>query len=112
STIENNLILNSFETGVKVNSLAAADPTSKIPAVIKNNTILWSWCEKAPGKGRYSGAAISIGGPATITSNILGHCDNNAIYCTTDPDRTSITHNIFFMNLFSNFKLYLDGKDV
>jgi hypothetical protein len=112
TTIENNLFLNVFESAVKINGLPGADPASKVPSSVKNNTFLWSWCEKAPAKGRYSGAAISMSGPANITNNIFGHCDNNAIFSSAPTERTSITNNVFFMNLFSNFKLFLDSKDV
>ena len=80
--------------------------------MVKNNTFLWAWDDRAPGEGRYSGTAISVAGPATITNNIIGFCDNNGIYMTIAPDRTTISNNVFFMNQFSNLKASLDGKNV
>ncbi len=107
STIENNLFMNTFDSAVKLNGPATAPV-----ATIKGNTFVWSWCDRAPGKGRYSGAGVSLGGPANITNNIFAHCDNNAIYCTIKPDKTSIQNNVFSMNLWSNFKMFLEGRDV
>ncbi len=110
STVENNLILNAMDWGVTVTT--DTGDFKKATAVIRNNTILFAWCDRAPGKGRYSGAAISLRGPATITNNILAHCDNNAIYQTYLAERVSITKNVFHMNLFSNLKFFIEGRDV
>jgi hypothetical protein len=110
STIENNLILNAIDWGVNVNT--DTGDFKKMVATIKNNTILFSWCMKAPGSGRYSGAAINLRGPANITNNILAHHDNNAIYMTYAAEKVSVTKNVFHMNLFSNLKFYLEHKDV
>ncbi|HEX7898562.1 MAG TPA: right-handed parallel beta-helix repeat-containing protein [Planctomycetota bacterium] len=107
SVIENNLFMNTFDTAVKVNGTATAPVTT-----IKNNTFVWSWCDRAPGKGRYSGAGIQMGAPCNITGNIFAHMDNNAIYCTIKPEKTSIQNNVFSMNLWSNFKMFLEGRDV
>jgi hypothetical protein len=112
STIENNVFLNVFGEAVKLSNLPGQNPDSKIPATIKNNTFVWSWCDRAPGKGRYSGAGIAMGGHANISQNIFAHCDNNAIYCTVNPDKSTITKNVFFMNLWSNFKMFIEGRDV
>ena len=74
--------------------LPPASPEAKTPAVVKNNTFLWAWDDRAPGAGRYSGTAIALTGPATITNNIIGFCDNNGIYMTIAPDRTTVGHRI------------------
>ena len=66
STIENNLFLNTFISAITINGLPPASADAKKPAIIKNNTILWSWDDRAPGQGRYSGAGIYMSGPATI----------------------------------------------
>ena len=110
STIENNLILNAMDWGVNVTT--DTGDFKKMVATIRNNTILFSWCDRAPGKGRYSGAAIALRGPANITNNILAHCDNNAIYQTYVAERVSITKNVFHMNLWSNLKFFIEGRDV
>lgn len=112
STVENNLFLNTFDSALKINGLPPASPDAKKPAVVRKNTFVWSWCDRAPATGRYSGAGVHLAGPATLAQNIFAHCDNNAIYCGIDPDRTSVSGNVFFMNLWSNFKMFVEGRDV
>jgi hypothetical protein len=112
STIENNLFINTFDNALKINGLPPASPESKIPAIVHNNTFLWSWDDRAPGTGRDSGNAIYMSGPADISQNIFAYCDNNAIFSTLATERSSITNNVFFMNLWCNFKLFVDGQDV
>ncbi len=112
STIENNLFMNTFNAGLTINGLPPANADAKKPAIVKNNTFLWSWDDRAPGKGRFSGAGIYMTGPATIDHNIFAHCDNNAIFSTIGTDRTTITNNIFFMNLWSNFRFTFQDQDV
>lgn len=107
SVIENNLFCNTFTTGVKVNGTPTAPVTT-----IRKNTFCWSWCDRAPGTGRYSGAGVALGAPANVTENIFAHCDNNAIFITINPERTSVTKNVFFMNLWSNLKIFVEGRDV
>lgn len=110
STIENNLIINAFDWGVNVYS--DTGDFKKATAVIRNNTILFPFCIKVPGTGRYSGAAVALKGPANITNNILAYCDNNAIYQPYAAERVSITKNVFAMNLWSNLKFDIDGRAV
>ena len=99
STIANNLFVNAMIFAVKVNS---GDP--KAITTIQDNTILFTWDNKSPGKGAYRGSAIHLGQQASadIRGNILAHNDNNAIYTNGALDRTSITNNVFAMNLFAN----------
>ncbi len=106
STIENNLFVNAMIYAVRVNS---GDP--KAVATIRNNTILFTWDNKSPGKGAYRGSAIHLGqvAHADITGNILAHNDNAAIYTNGALDRTSITKNVFAMNLFANLLTGADG---
>lgn len=108
TTIENNLFMNVFCNAVVVNSTSE----NKTPAIVRNNTFLWSWDDRAPGTGRMSGNFIYMSGPANISNNIFAFCDNNAIYSTLATERSSITDNVFFMSLFSNFKLFVGGQDV
>ncbi len=100
AVIENNLFLNALIYAVKIDR--GEDP--KAVAVIRNNTILFPWDNKSPGTGNYRGCGIFLGQAthAEITGNILAHCDNNAIHSVTDLGRTSVTKNLFSMNLFSN----------
>jgi parallel beta-helix repeat protein len=112
TTIENNLFVNTFDTALRIQGLPPASPEAKTPAIVKNNTFLWAWDDRAPGAGRYSGTAIALTGPATITNNIIAFCDNNGIYMTIAPDRTTVSNNVFFMNQFSNLKAGVGGKDV
>ncbi|MCC6810980.1 MAG: right-handed parallel beta-helix repeat-containing protein [Deltaproteobacteria bacterium] len=110
STIENNLILNALGWGISIYSNTG--DFAKATATVKNNTILFSACPKVPGTGRYSGAAVQVNGPANITNNILAHSDNNAIYLVYKAEKVSVTKNVFYMNLFSNLKFFLEGRDV
>lgn len=98
SVIENNLIVNSVGWGVEVQS------GNKLPATIRNNTILFTWTFKQPGMGAYQGSSISLQNPALVSGNILAFNDDQGIYTTIALDKTSITGNLFFMNLFANIK--------
>ena len=111
TTIENNLFMNTFDSAIKINSLPPEAPESKVPAAVKNNTILWSWDDRAAGKGGYQGTGIYMSGPATITNNIFAFCDNNGIYCVGGVERSTVSNNLFFMNKWANFKLGQGGKD-
>jgi len=62
--VENNLILNAIGWGIEVQS------GEKAAATIKNNTILFTWTFKEPGKGAYQGSAVSLQGPPSSTNNI------------------------------------------
>lgn len=106
STVENNLFLNAMVYAVRVNS---GDP--KAITTIRHNTILFSWDNKSPGQGAYRGSAIHLGqvAHADITGNILAHNDNAAIYANGALDRTSVTKNVFAMNLFANLLSGADG---
>ncbi len=109
STIENNLILSSMIWGVVVNNNSAE---AKAVATIKNNTIAFTFDDRAAGKGGYAGSALAIKGPATITNNILIHNDNHGIYTTALNEKVSISGNVFSLNLFSNISFSADGKTV
>lgn len=107
STIENNLILNAMTWGVVVNNNSAE---AKSIATVRNNTIAFTWDDRAAGLGGYQGAALAIKGPATITNNILVNNDNHGVYMTVLPEKVSLTSNLFFMNLFSNLNFGIEGK--
>ena len=70
-------------------------------ATIKNNTIMFTWGFKEPGKGAYDGACIRVNGPTNITGNILAHSDSNSIYATYSSEKISLTKNVFHQNLYS-----------
>ena len=112
TTLENNLFMNTFASAVVINGLPPANELAKAPAIVKNNTFLWVWDDRAPGTGHDEGNAIYLNGNATITGNIFAFCDNGAIYSVKPLDRTSITDNVFFMNLFDNLKTFVDGQGV
>jgi hypothetical protein len=105
SLIENNLILNSLVWGVVVKS------GSTEPATIRNNTILFSWTFKEPGKGGYEGSAVAAMGPAVVSGNILAHNDNNGVFQAADPETIQLTHNLFFMNLYANLNVGVMGHE-
>ncbi len=110
SVIENNLIFNSMIFAVSI--YTNTGDFSKATATIKNNTILFTWGFKEPGKGAYDGACVHLNGPAVVTNNILAGSDSNSIYQVYKAEKVSITKNVFFQNLFSNVKAYYEGKDI
>lgn len=114
STIENNLILNAWGWGLEIQGMPPANELSKAVAQVKNNTILFCWDERAAGKGGYDGSAISLrqGAAARIENNILAYNDNHAVYCTSIAEKVALVKNAFAMNLFSNFKFYIEGRDI
>lgn len=107
STIENNLVVNAVNWGININSTT----DKQAVATLKNNTVAFTFSFKEPGKGQYDGSALGIKGHAKITDNILAFSDSNGIYMPVNPEKTSLTGNLFFMNLYSNAKFSVDGKD-
>jgi hypothetical protein len=110
STIENNLILNAIVFAVTI--YTNTGDFKNAVATLKNNTIMFTWGFKEPGKGAYDGACIRVNGPVNITGNILAHSDSNSIYSTYLAGKTSLTKNVFHQNLFSNLKSYYENKDI
>lgn len=108
STIENNLVVNAVNWGININSQTADKQAS---ATIKNNSVLFTFSFKEPGKGAYDGSGIALKGPASVTNNIIAFSDSNGLYVTTNPEKVTLSNNLFFMNLWSNAKFYVDGKD-
>ncbi|MBI3854557.1 MAG: right-handed parallel beta-helix repeat-containing protein [Planctomycetes bacterium] len=106
STVENNLVVNALIFGVAIYTGGDA------PALIRNNTLLFGWGFKVPGKGAYDGALIKVNGPVNITNNLIAHSDSNSIYQTIKTEKVSLTKNVFFANMFSNLKCYVDNKDI
>jgi hypothetical protein len=106
STFENNLVINPIVFGVQV-------LTGDTPAIIKNNTLLFGWGFKEPGKGAYDGALIMLRGAATITNNIIAHSDSNSIYMPYNKkEKVTISNNVFHQNLYSNLKTYVESRDL
>ncbi|MFO0598056.1 MAG: right-handed parallel beta-helix repeat-containing protein [Myxococcaceae bacterium] len=108
STFENNLIVNAVNWGINVNSLTSDKQGA---AVIKNNSILFTYSFKEPGKGQYDGSAIGLKGNGKITDNIIAFSDSNGIYAPINPEKTVLSNNVFFLNQYSNAKFSVDGKD-
>ncbi|MDP1825773.1 MAG: right-handed parallel beta-helix repeat-containing protein [Archangium sp.] len=107
STLENNLVLNALVWGVVINSNSAE---AKSVATVKNNTIAFSYDDRAAGKGGYAGAAIAVKGAANISNNILINSDNSAVYMSVLTEKVSLTGNVFFQNLFANLSFGVDGR--
>lgn len=111
-TVENNLVVNTVNWGISVvsgNTLKGNTDTS--PAVIRNNTVLFTWEKEKPGAGGYAGSALSIGAPTIIDGNILAHSDNHGIYLHENAEKVRLKNNTFSMNLFSNLKMYVNGGE-
>lgn len=107
STIENNVFVNALVFAVKIDALA--DP--KAVATVRGNTVLFVWDRDSAGKGSFRGSGVHLGqrANADITGNILAHCDNAAVYANGALDRSSVTKNVFAMNLFGNLLNDTDG---
>ncbi len=108
STIENNLIVNAVNWGININSTT----DKQAVAVVKNNTVAFTMSFKEPGKGAYNGSGIALKGHAQVTGNVIAFSDSNGIYLTANPEKSTLTDNVFFMNLYANLKLYVEGKDI
>ena len=105
-TVENNLIVNTIYVGVHVkdgNTLSGN--TSKAPAIIRNNTIAFTWDHKSPGQGNERGSAILTNtGNAVIDANLIVNNDNHGVTgYRWDPKELKMTNNVFSRNLYSNF---------
>lgn len=107
STLENNLVVNAVNWGININSTT----DKQAVATVKNNTIAFTFSFKEPGKGQYDGSGIGLKGHGKVTDNIIAFSDSNGIYMPVNPEKSTISNNVFFMNLYSNVKFSLDGKD-
>lgn len=110
SVIENNLVFNGMIFAISI--YTNTGDFNKAVAIIKDNTILYTWGYKQPGKGAYDGACVHINGPTVVTNNIIAGSDSNSIYQVFKAEKVSITKNVFFQNLFSNVKAHYEGKDI
>lgn len=108
STVENNLVVNAVNWGVVVNSTM----DKQAVAVVRNNTIAFTMAFKEPGQGAYNGSGLALKAPGQVTGNLIAFSDSNGIYMTAKPEQSTLEGNVFFMNLFSNLKFYLEGKDM
>jgi hypothetical protein len=107
SLVENNLVVNAMIFGVSIYTIGDQ------PAIVRNNTLLFGWGFKEPGKGAYDGALVSVKGPAIITNNIIAHSDSNSIYQSfTKFEKVSITKNVFHQNLYSNLMTFVESKSI
>lgn len=99
-TVENNVFMNHVSWTL---ALTAGHTTA--PAIVRNNTMLFSW-ERANrfGKGMgYGGEAITTVSNvrAVIDNNIIQFSDNNAIRFNADAKDVKLTNNVFAQNLWS-----------
>lgn len=107
STIENNVVVNAIVWAIVVDG---GDRGERIPTTVRGNTVLFAWDPDKPGAGGYGGSAVAVRGPATIADNVLGHCDNAAIYAVVDPAGLQITGNVFWQNRFANLTAELGSQ--
>ncbi len=115
TTVENNLILNQLMNGIEIRGSSKQGST---PAtLVKNNTILFTWDDKAgPGTGATRGLGINTKVATRIENNLLAYTDNNAVvvYRHGSAPLSAITlkDNVFFMNAYANFKFQMGSKDI
>jgi len=80
-TVENNLIINAVNAGVNVfDGTTLRNDTNTLPAVVRNNTIAFTWDYKKPGAGGQPGSAIQVSGPVVIEANLILNADNHGIF--------------------------------
>ncbi|MBL8915076.1 MAG: right-handed parallel beta-helix repeat-containing protein, partial [Archangium sp.] len=105
-TVENNLIVNSVSSAIKMSpGTTLRNDTNTKPAVIRNNTIAFTWDPSEAGTGGQRGAAIQYsGGGLVVEGNILMNGDNQGVTLNTTPEALTLKNNTFFQNLFSNVK--------
>ncbi|MFO0593983.1 MAG: right-handed parallel beta-helix repeat-containing protein [Myxococcaceae bacterium] len=104
--VENNLIVNSVANGIRMtNGTTLRGDTNTRPAVVRNNTIAFTWDPKEAGTGGQRGAAIQYGsGAIVIEGNLLMNSDNQGLTLNDKPEEVTLKNNTFFQNLFSNVK--------
>lgn len=112
-TVENNVIVNNLYVAVHLkdgNTLGGN--TSTAPAIIRNNTIAYTWDYKSPGQGNERGSAILVGSAnAIIDGNLIVNNDNHGVTgYRWDPKQLKMTNNVFSRNLFSNFLYAKDNN--
>lgn len=107
SVIENNLIVNAVNWGININSTSDKSAVAQV----KNNSILFTMSFKDPGQGAYNGSGLALKGSANVVGNLIAFSDSNGIYMTAPAASSTLENNLFFMNLFSNLKFFVDGKD-
>ena len=108
STVENNLVVNAVNWGIVVNQTT----DKQAVAQVKNNTIAFTMSFKAPGQGAYNGSGLALKAPSVVQGNLIAFSDSNGIYMTASAEKSALEGNVFFMNLFSNLKFFVDGKDM
>ncbi|MBS1152227.1 MAG: hypothetical protein H6Q89_3925, partial [Myxococcaceae bacterium] len=112
-TVENNVIVNNIYLGVHVkdgNTLSGN--TSTAPAIVRNNTIAYTWDYKSPALGNERGSAILTNtANAVIDGNLVVNNDNHGVTgYRWDPKQLKLTNNVFHRNLYSNFLYSKDNN--
>jgi hypothetical protein len=112
STIENNLFLNTYDCALKINSVASGHPDAKNPAIVKEQHVRLVVVRARAGQGPLQRRRHPDGGPGDDRQEHLRALRQQRHLRDRHLERTSITNNVFFMNLFSNLKLFVEGRDV
>lgn len=106
-TIENNIIANFHWQSIQL-----TPGRNEKPYVIRNNTMLFTWYDRADGKGGTAvGSAVYTRGDVAfeLDSNILAFNDCQGCFTSSDPKRVKVTNNVFQKNLFADFT---DGRSI
>lgn len=107
TVVENNIFMN-FVTGI----ITVQRGDDNTPALVRNNTILFSWNTKF-GQGNVTtgwGVKFDTGARGVADNNIIAFIDNHAVEVFGTPGDVAITNNVFSHNLFSNYETSPDGK--
>ncbi len=104
-TIENNIIAN-----FHLQSIQLTPGKNEKPYFVRNNTVLFTWYDRADGKGGTAvGSGVYTRGDVAfdLDSNILAFNDCQGCFTSSEPKRVKVTNNVFQKNLFADFT---DGR--
>jgi hypothetical protein len=99
--IENNIILNFHWQSVMI-----TPGRNEQPWVVRNNTILFAWYDRADGKGGTSeGTGVYTRGDVAfeLENNVIAYDDEQAVFTSSPPARVKMTGNVFSRDLFAHF---------
>lgn len=107
SIIENNIFVNHHWFAIMLNA-----GNNSRSYVLRNNTILFSWYDRADGTGSTSngsGVYARTNTAVHLEGNMIGYSDVQAIFNPTEPKKVKVINNVFFKSLFAH---YSDGTQI
>ena len=99
--VENNIMLN-----YHWRTLELTPGRNERPYIIKNNTILFTWYDRADGQSATAvGSNVYMRGDVAfeMDNNIIQFGDSCGVFSSADPKRAKLTNNVFSKNLFAHY---------